>query len=168
VKQRANDQPVAGAVVTLATRQGTTDTQGRYTIDGIPVGTSQYRVEAGGFATVIGTLPTAIASGDNTVPDILLQPGVSDAAPGLPYSIQGRVTLTSQSNASGVAVAALDSSTRALVDQSLTTADGRYTLWVPPGPYRVRASRTGFTAQERDVTILDVNQPVTVDFVLAP
>jgi hypothetical protein len=168
VKQSATGRPVAGALVAFASRQGTTDAQGQYSIDAIPVGTTQFRVEAGGFAAVDGTLPAAITTGENTVPDVLLQLSVSDTAPGVPFSIQGRVTLAGQSNAGGVAIVALDPGTQTPVDQTQTGADGRYTLWVPPGSYRLRASRSGYTPQERDITVADVNQSVTADFNLVP
>jgi hypothetical protein len=67
-----------------------------------------------------------------------------------------------------VAVVALDPDTQVPVDQTQTGADGRYTLWVPPGSYQLRVSRSGFAAQLRTVTVADLNQPVTADFQLAP
>jgi Carboxypeptidase regulatory-like domain len=168
VMQLSTGQPVSGATVWFGQSQGTTDTQGQYAVEAIPVGTTQYQVEAPGFTTAAGTLATAIAAGDNTVPDVLLQLGVSDTAPGVPFSIQGRVTLSGQSNAAGVTVAALDPATQDVLDQTQTGTDGRYTLWVPPGTVRLRAARTGFVTQQRDVNVADINQPVTADFQLSP
>jgi hypothetical protein len=168
VSQLATGQPVSGATVRFGQRQGTTDAQGQYAVDAVPVGTTQYQVEAPGFTTFTGTLTTAITTGDNAVPDVLLPLSVSDTAPGVPFSIQGRVTLAGQSNAAGVTVAALDPATQTAVDQTQTGADGRYSLWVPPGTFRLRAARSGFTTQQRDITVADVNQPVTADFQLAP
>jgi hypothetical protein len=168
VSQLTNGQPVAGATVRFGQRQGTTGAQGQYTVDAVPVGTTQYQVEAAGFATVTGTLTTAITTGDNTVPDVQMPLSVSDTAPGVPFSIQGRVTLAGQSNAAGVTVSALDPATQVAVDQTQTGADGSYTLWVPSGTFRLRAERAGFTTQQRDITVADINQPVTADFQLAP
>src|SRR5262249_9783322 len=145
-----------------------TNAQGQYVVASIPVGTTGYQVEAAGFATVTGSLATAIVAGSNAVPDVLMPVSVSDTAPGVPFSIQGRVTLARHATADGGTVGALDFSTQTAVDQTQTGADGRYTLWVPPGTYHLRASRAGFTTQQRDITVADINQPVTADFQLAP
>lgn len=168
VLQAGSGQAISGATVRFGQSQGTTDGQGAYTVNAVPLGTTQYQVEASGFATVTATLPSAIAAGDNAVPDVLMQLSVSDTAPGVPFSIQGRVTLAGQSNAAGVTITALDTATQGTVDETQTGADGRYTLWVPPGTFRLRAVRTGFATQQRDVTVANLNQPVTADFQMAP
>src|SRR5215213_7308267 len=79
-------------------------------------------------------------------------------------TITGVVTdSASQAGVPGVRVNVVGSDLNAL-----TRDDGRYTLLnVPAGLHAIRASRIGFVAQERPVTVV-AGQPATVDFVMNP
>jgi len=139
-------EPVVNATVKLGDKQTTTDGNGNFSIPDAPTGTQTLRVEHPQFLTFNETL---LVNGD-PLTVFLFAPG---SLPSLPFTISGKVTLQGETNHSGVRVEARRKRDGVVVDVAITTVEGNYVLWVPPGTYLVRASREGFVSAEREVMV---------------
>jgi hypothetical protein len=176
---RADDlTPISGATVRLSGLVATTDANGSFRF----VGPSQLLpVNLGGTGVVVGMIratgledkpividpPLGASPPDNALGDIPVSPPVG-GTPGGPSNIRGTITITGQSNHSGVTVTLIDRGTSLPVATRVTEADGRYGFWVVAGDYTVRAEKAGLTPKQQDVTLVRPDVPVTVDLTLAP
>src|SRR5262245_36575705 len=83
-------------------------------------------------------------------------------------TISGRVTDQNGAVIPGATISATSVATRT-ERTAVTNADGRYKLiQLPPGAYNVRASFTGFAAEERTNLTTVAAQNLQLDFVLQP
>jgi hypothetical protein len=89
----------------------------------------------------------------------------ASAPPALPYNLSGRVTLGGATDYSGVSLI-LKSGAGATLEQTITDSEGRYYFWYFPGTYVVRAEKTGYVAQERQVVLI-LGGTAVADFSLA-
>lgn len=153
-------EPISGAVVALGGRQTETDDDGNFRIPDAPTGTQTLRVEHPSFLTFNETL---LVNGDPLT--VFLFPPSS--LPSLPFTISGKVTLQGETNHSGVRVEARRKEDGTIVDAAITTIEGNYALWVPPGTYLVRASKEGFAASELEVVVRKGVAVTNVNFTLA-
>ncbi len=152
-------EPIAGATVTLGGKQATTDAEGKFSIPNAPTGQQTLRVEHPSFLTFSESL---LVNGD-PLTVFLFPPG---SLPYLPFTISGKVTLQGETNHSGVRVEARRKRDGTVVDVAITTIEGNYALWVPPGTYLVRASKEGFVSDEREVVVRKGVAVTNVNFTL--
>lgn len=158
-------QPISAAKVTIGGISGTTRADGTFELNGVLVGTQTVTASAEGYQTTSFT--TEVSSSMAPLTIVLFAGSVNP--PGLPYNLQGTVTLVGQPEASGVQVSAMRQSDGIVMDTFVTGANGEYRLLVPAGSYVVRAEKPGYVPQERIVTVPPGGQVVSgVDFSLAP
>lgn len=153
---------VPGATVSAGTGlQATTGGDGTFEIANVPAGPQTIVVTASGYETA--TRGVAVA------PDMAaLEFGLiatASAPPALPYNLSGRVTLGGATDYSGVSLI-LKSGAGATLEQTITDSEGRYYFWYFPGTYVVRAEKTGYVAQERQVVLI-LGGTAVADFSLA-
>ena len=153
-------EPVPNATVRIGNKQTTTDSGGNFSIPDAPTGTQTLRVEHPQFLTFSETV---LVNGD-FLTVFLFAPG---SLPSLPFTISGKVTLQGETNHSGVRVEARRKSDGVVIDVAITTVEGDYALWVPPGTYLVRASIEGFASAEREVVVRKGVAVTNVNFTLS-
>lgn len=153
-------EPVTNATVKLGDKQTTTDSDGKFSIPDAPTGMQALRVEHPQFLTFSETV---LVNGD-FLTVFLFAPG---SLPSLPFTISGKVTLQGETNHSGVRVEARRKSDGAVIDVAVTTVEGDYALWVPPGTYLVRASIEGFASAEQEVIVRKGVAVTNVNFTLS-
>ncbi len=152
-------KPVVGATVKIALKSSqvdpvTTDEKGEYIFKGVPIGhrmgtqptidetAAQVTAEVGSMKPGTATI-AQLAEGANTVPPITLEPALP---PG-----QLRAVVRAADGGKAVAGATIK-----VVDTGATAetaADGRFTLDLAPGQYKIKVTAKGFKDQELDVTI---------------
>jgi hypothetical protein len=122
---------IAGASVGFGGGSTTTDTNGNYTLGGIPVGTIQLVASAQGFQSV--TQSVTVSGGATSTSNFTLSPGASSG------TVTGKITNAS----SGVILA---SATVSWSGGSTTSnASGIYTLTnLPAGTQNITAVKTGY------------------------
>jgi thermitase len=145
--------PVAGATVTDGARTASSDTNGQYSISGVPQGTYAVTVSASGYSTSSQTV--SVTAGQTTTANFAL----AKLPP--PGSITGKVT--DAADASPVPGATVSDGVRT----GPTDANGQYTITgVPQGSYTVTASVAGYSASSQGVSV-GAGQTATASFALA-
>lgn len=156
---------VSGATVTIGGKSTTSGPTGAFTVNDVTVGLQTVKVTATGFLPVEFT--TEIESPPNQLTIVLFKSGVEP--PGGPFNLTGKVTLSNNSDASGVTVAATENGSGVVQDTATTGAEGVYRLFVPPSNYTVRAAKSGYQTQQQAVTVPPGGQVVSnVNFTLTP
>jgi subtilisin family serine protease len=131
--------PIAGATVTDGTRTTTTDATGAYTIVDVPPGTCQVTGGKSGYYS--SSVAVTVVSGGSEVANFCLNQ--------IPDSVNG--TVTNAEDGSPVAGAMVTDGTRT----TTTDAAGEYTIAnVPPGAYKVTASKPGYYSSSLAVTVV--------------
>lgn len=153
-------EPVVNATVKIGEKQTTTDGDGNFSVPDAPTGMQTLRVEHPQFLTFSETV---LINGD-FLTVFLFAPG---SLPSLPFTISGKVTLQGETNHSGVRVEARRKSDGVVVDVAITTVEGNYALWVPPGTYLVKASIEGFASAEQEVVVRKGIAVTNVNFTLS-
>lgn len=129
--------PVAAATVQLGLLGSTTtNAGGDFAFTTVPVGPQTIGVTASGFDAFeqqITVLPGMARL------RLALTPSAPEP-PGGPFNLQGTVTLVGATDNSGAQVTAVDTTTNATLGQVTTPASGEYTMFLPPGEYRITAS----------------------------
>ncbi|GBC97589.1 hypothetical protein HRbin17_00077 [bacterium HR17] len=141
-------EPVNGATVRVGDKQATTDSRGIFVIAEAPTGL-QVPVQVTPPDTTLAPFSDTITINGELL--IIFLGAGSTALPPLPFTVAGQVTLEGETNYSGVRVEALRGDT--IVDAAITGVDGRYTLWLPPGTYTLRASLAGFQTVTQTVQL---------------
>lgn len=155
--------PLQGVRVALGTASTLTRADGTFTLSGLPLGSGLLTAQLTGYE--ITSVAVTIVAGANSLPDdVLMAPLTGDPPGEPPRTIEGTMTLTGESNASGVTVTLLLGGSQ--FDQMTTGADGKYFFWSPVGSYKVRAAMTGFVTQEQPVTVSDLTKVVTLNLTL--
>lgn len=127
-------QPIAGAQVTIADGDPvTSDATGRFRVEDVQVGDQTVTAEAPGYDPYEATLTVLPGLGEVTI-EMFER---AQEPPGGPYTIGGTVVLSGASDNAGATVRAVNLATSAVADEEVTTASGRYGLFVPPGRYEV-------------------------------
>lgn len=160
-----SQQPVAGAVVTIAGRQATTDVNGAFSIGGLPVGlgsiTGTYGVvKAGGFEdkpVTDLTLEFPLTAGANPLNNPVVIERPVGSTPNPPFTIRGVVTL-SGTGAAGIPVRATNST--GLVFSTTTGPGGSYFFWLVTGDYTLLAE-SGTASGTTSVSLTSLDTPVT-------
>jgi hypothetical protein len=132
-----SNNPVAGATVELgAESPQVTNAAGAFSFPNVLVGTQTISVTATTYDpyeqdinVLPGMAPLRLA----------LTPSAPEPPPG-PYNLQGTVTLIGPPDSSGATVTAVNTTTSATAGQVVTPASGEYTMFLPPGEYRITAS----------------------------
>ena len=143
------------AVSTDSGQSGTSDFQGFYSIENVPVGNRNVSVNASGYDGQ-NTSATVTENADTTV-DFALD----ESAAGGSGSIKGTCYSSAGGKLSGVTVQVLNGS-------SVTNNGGKYTVQnVPAGTQSVTASKDGYVSQQQFVNV-NAGGSVTLNFTLAP
>lgn len=155
--------PLVGAKVKFGDIETvTTGALGAFSIKNVPVGTHAVTVTLSGY--------------DDLVQDVEVLPGMSPLRlvmttiapqpPDGPYNLQGTVTLNGRADNSGATVVAVALASAREFGRVTTPASGEYTMFLPPGEYRLTASYGGRSVP-RTVTVPSGGRVVTgVNFVL--
>ena len=156
-------EPVAGATVTVDDVEPVvTATDGGFTVPDVPVGDQDLEVTCVRYETYTGTV--------NVMPglsDLLIELFREAEEPPLgPYTLAGTVTLVGPPDSSGATVTATRTDTGEVLGAAITLVSGRYSMFLPPGRYRVQVSYQGRSIST-EVEIPPGGQIVEdVDFVL--
>ncbi len=156
-------EPIAAATVTIGDANPvTTDVDGAFAVAEVLVGDRTIEVTAEDYETYQATL--------NVLPgiaDVLIELFErAEEPPAGPYTLAGTVNLIGPPDSSGAAVTATALATGQVLDTAVTSASGRYTLFVPPGRYRVTVRYQGREIS-REVEVPPGGQIVDdVDFIL--
>ncbi len=156
------NQSVGNATVTIEAEQTKTDTNGRFSLTGLPVdlvsdaNNPVGKVTASGFADVL--LRFTLTTGTNDLGDIALPLLVSPTTPLPPYTITGKVTVQNTPAANITVTIASGGTT---LGTTTTDSGGNYFFWVVPGTYTITAARSGSQNQQVNVTLTRLDTPVT-------
>jgi hypothetical protein len=135
----AGSAPVVGANITTnpATKSATSDSQGKFTIANIPVGSYTVNAAAPGYQN--GTQTVQVTVGDTSITSVILTPSQTAQF----GSIRGKVTNASTS----APIANADIFTTPATVSARCDINGDYVLNnIPVGSYTVTASMTGFSS----------------------
>jgi hypothetical protein len=160
-------QPVGGATVSIGNVVGVSNTQGQFSLTGLPVGLGSVNglygtITASGFAVKLITadvLGFALVSGNNNIGNMLLAQQ-SGSTPPPPYTISGVVNVAGKPT-SGVTVAIALAGSQSGLGQTQTDSNGNYFFWVAPATYQVTAQDISGTTGAINVTLKNLATPVT-------
>lgn len=160
-----SQQAVAGAVVTIAGRQATTDTNGAFSIANLPVGLGSIAgnygvVKAGGFEdkpVTDLTLEFPLTAGANALANPIVIERPVGSTPNPPFTIRGVVTLNGV-GAAGIPVRATNAG--GLVFSTTTGTGGSYFFWLVTGDYSLIAE-SGTASGTTSVSLTSLDTPVT-------
>jgi hypothetical protein len=148
VTDAAAGNAIAGVTVAHAGGVATTDSQGRYTISGLPAGQHLLTFSAPGFVTGEGT--ATVQAGQVTTFDLAL------ARP--PTYVSGEVRDVATNAELQGATVSVDTG------QSTTTdVQGRYRIDLPPGTYTVSVTKAGYIGATA-TAVINGGSYATVDF----
>lgn len=158
-----SDVPVAGARVQFGdTRTVNTDAAGLFTLRAVPVGTYSVTVTASGYDDL--TRQVDVLPGMARV-RLAMTPSAPQPPDG-PFNVQGTVTLIGADDNSGAVVTAVDTTAGATWATVTTPASGEYTMFLPPGEYRITVT-FGDRSVRRTITVPGGGRILRgVDFVL--
>ncbi|MEN6521239.1 MAG: carboxypeptidase regulatory-like domain-containing protein [Armatimonadota bacterium] len=160
----STDEALSGVRVALGGSSTTTGSDGKFTLTGLSTGSGTLTAQLDDYE--ISSVSVTITAGSNTLSDTVKMAPLSGDPPDVtPRTLEGTITLTGESNASGVTVTLLSGTTT--YEQKTTSSDGKYYFWAPSGTYKVRAAKSGFVTKEQSVTISDLTKVVTVNITLA-
>ncbi len=162
-------QPVGGARVTVANASALSNTDGTFTLAGLPAGlgaTAGFygKVVAAGFDTKAITADVigfALVAGANRIGDaigdlIIARP--TGSIPSGPFTIQGLTTVKGVAT-SNVTITLYSGATNLGTTQ--TDSTGSYSFWVVPGAYTIQATFSGATVQQT-ANLVSADQPIIV------
>ncbi len=160
-----SQQNVAGAVVNIAGRTATTATDGKFTLDNLPVGLGTVAgaygtVKAGGFEDkpiTDATLEFPLTAGANALKNPIVIERPIGSTPNPPYTIRGVITVNGTPTA-GIAVSVTNSTGQ--VFSTSTGPGGTYLFWLVTGTYTISAA-TGNASGSTMVTLSSLDNPVT-------
>jgi len=141
-----NSSPVSGAKVSIAKKEATTDSEGKFELSKVPSGEQSVSISHPSYETYEGKV---MIRGEELVFYIMPK----GALPSLPFTIGGVVTVAGGQPAKEAVVELIDAGTNSIVAITYTDANGRYGFFVLPGEYKVRVKLNGYRTQERDVTL---------------
>ena len=148
-----NGSPVPGASVTVAAHDGTrktitTDDDGSYRVDELPLGKATRTIEAPDRTP--STTELVLTGGDNAVPNAMLQKKAP--AGELKFIVR---SFSGKGIVADIEVVAKDGD--ATPKHLTTAADGSAELDVEPGAYQVKVSAAGYKAQTRPSVVVVLN-----------
>lgn len=159
----AKGNPLSGVRVALGAVSVNTKADGTFTLTGLSTGSAILTAQLTDYE--ITSVAVTLTTGSNTLPETVKMAPITGSPPDVtPRTLQGTITLTGASNASGVVVTLLSGTTT--YDQKTTASDGKYNFWAPAGTYTLRAAKTGFVTKEQQVKISDLTKVVTVNVTL--
>lgn len=161
-------QPVRNAIIVVNTSQRSvtafTGADGSFLADLVPEGSAELTA---GFGSKLAAKNLTIAFGINEAGDLRLAPDANPNPPAAIKTIFGKVTSSTDNSAIvGAPVLLLRGGVQ--LETINTDATGHYFFAVPAGSYSVQVIPSGFVSGERTANLVDPNNPLTVDFSLAP
>lgn len=155
--------PLSGVRVTLGTSSPVlTDTTGEFAFTGVTVGSQELHASLSGYddyTAVVEVLPGMARLRVAMTPS-------APQPPETPFNVRGTVTLIGAADNSGAVVVAVELSNGREWARCTTPASGNYTMFIPPGEYRLTASY-GDRSVRRTVTVPGGGRVLSdVDFVL--
>jgi len=159
----ATETPLSGVRVAIGSVNTTTGTDGSFILKGLSTGPGVLTAQLAGYE--ISSQNITIKSGANTLPEpIRMAPTSGDPPDQTPRTLQGTITLSGASNATGVTVSLFAGTTQ--YDQMITASDGKYQFWAPVANYEIRAAKAGFITKTQQVAIKDLTKVITVNLTL--
>lgn len=129
-----DQDPLPGATVTLGDLPAvTTDAAGEFHYAAVTVGSKALAATMTGYddyEAEVNVLPGMARL------RVAMTPAAPQPPPG-PYNLQGQITLNGRPDNSGATVSAVSTVTNQEVSQVITPASGLYTMFLPPGEYRI-------------------------------
>lgn len=158
-----NQQPLRGAQVkfgSLATVS--TNAAGDFTLNNVLVGAYQVKVTLAGYDDLEQTVDVLPGMGRLR----LALTTVAPQPPGGPYNLAGQVTINGRPDNSGAVLSAVATSSARELARLTTPASGAYTMFLPPGEYRLTATYDGRSVR-RTVLVPGGGRVLSgIDFVL--
>lgn len=156
-------KPLPGATVKFGDAATTqTNASGAFTISNVLVGPYTVTVTLTGYDQLDQQVEVLPGMGRLRLAMTITAP----QPPGGPYNLAGKVTLNGRPDNSGVTVTGVSTATAQELGHVITTASGEYTMFLPPGEYRITATY-GARSVRRTVLVPGGGRVVTgIDFVL--
>lgn len=160
----ATQQPIAGAEVTLSDLAAVqTDANGNFTVAQVFVGQQDLLVKAAGFDDYRQKIEVSPGMG----PLLIQMNEAGDQPPPSPYTIRGKVTLLGAPDDARAEVEVFDTINGLVAAETLTDAEGNYSVFVPPSTYQITV-RYGGQSISRTVTLAGGGQKLSdINFTLA-
>jgi hypothetical protein len=156
--------PLEGVTVTISSAVRITPASGRFEFTGLPTTAVNGLAQLAGYRDKAFTFDAPVGPDPSDAGDILMVVTSSGDTPPGPYTVWGTVQLEGLADAAGATVEVVGGSDTYTIGSGST-----YYLWLAPGTYTLKASRSGYQSHEvQGVTVVDVNTPVRQDFSLAP
>lgn len=158
-----NEKPLTGATVQFGdVATVTTDATGSFGLSGVAVGIYPVVITLTGYDKIQQDVEVLPGMGR-------LRFGMTSSAPdppAEPHNLQGTVTLNGAANNAGVTVTAVAVASARELGRVITPASGQYTMFLPPGTYRLTAT-FGSKSVPRTVVVPGGGRSVFgIDFVL--
>jgi hypothetical protein len=172
IRNAATSNGIAGAKVSFGGQNGTSATDGTFSIPNVAysnANTASFlglvgQVTANNFFSNEFTPNGNLAiSGTVDIGEVLMTPLDSDNPPGLPYNIWG--IITPSGSASGTIVT-LKNTGGTVVRRFTVGSDARYQFWVDPAAYRIEFQNGTLTAPAQNVTLSSTSDVIRADATL--
>jgi hypothetical protein len=155
VRNAANNQPIAGATVSIGGVSATTAGNGSYTLNNVPAGAQTLNATATGFNPASASV--TVLAGQTMNRDIAMSP------------LLGAITGVVRNDDNGDPVSGTTITVGGTGLSATSGADGTYTLSnVPAGPQTLTATINGFVTEQRPGVNVVGNQTIAQDFTLIP
>lgn len=155
--------PLSGVVVTLGTLPAAlSSATGEFAFAGVTVGSQDLHASLSGYDDYTATID--VLPGMSRI-RVAMTPSAPQPPSG-PYNVEGTVTLLGATDNSGAVVTAVELATGREWARYTTAESGGYTMFIPPGEYRITASH-GSSSVRRTVTVPGGGRVLSgIDFVL--
>lgn len=172
VRNAANSAAIAGAKIAFAGQNGTTASDGTFSIPNVAysnANTASFLGLAGQisatnfFSNEFTPNGNLAISGVVDVGEVLMTPLDSDSPPGLPFNIWGVVSPSG--SASGTIVTLKDTG-GTIVRRFTVGSDARYQFWVEAASYRIEFQNGTLTAPAQNVTLSSTSDVIRADATL--
>lgn len=155
VRNAANNQPIAGATVSIGSISATTGGNGSFTLNDVPVGPQTLNATATNFNPASASV--TVVAGATVNQDVAMTP------------LLGAITGVVRNADNGDPISGATITVGGTGLSATSGADGTYTLSnVPAGPQTLTATINNFVTEQRPGVNVVGNQTISQDFTLTP
>lgn len=155
--------PLKDVRVAIGSSNTLSRADGTFTLVALQPGSAVLSAQLTGYET--STTQVSVTAGAQTLQDnVRLVSVTGDPPTEHVRTVDGTITLSGESNGTGVTVTLLSGSTE--IEHMTTGTDGKYWFWASAGTYTVRAAKTGFVTKTSSVTVTDLTKIVTSNITL--
>lgn len=172
IRNASNSAGIAGAKIAFAGQNGTSASDGTFSIPNV----AYSNANTGSFLGLVGQVSatnffsneftpngnTAV-SGVVDVGEVLMTPLDSDNPPGLPYNIWGIISPSASANGT---IVTLKDSGGTVVRRFTVGSDARYQFWVDAASYRIEFQNGSLSAPVQNVTLSSSSDVIRADATL--